>query len=127
MKAVVFSIDKWWDLHTLAKFTRCLDTLRAMEKLVGDVKTCVGSYESKPELSFIMLEVDFNEHVRGTHWVAEQESFLVVPSDQRQPAYLDYQGVVHETLGPVVEGKGQEAGWTYRPDMDKYFTTMRKE
>jgi hypothetical protein len=115
------------DLHTMATFTRFLDTKRAMGKLVGSVTLCVGSYKGELEPSFMMNEVDFNKFIRGTDWITDQESILNVPGDVRQPCTLEYlaSGKV-EGCYPMKEisknySKYMES-YTFVPATGKYFT-----
>ena len=124
---VIFSIDNVASLHTVATFTRFLDTKRAMGKLADSVTMCVGSYFGELEPSFMMSRADFFEFIRGTDWVADQQSVLHVPGDVRQPCTLEYQDSGHiETLGRMREisynlAKSIES-WTYVQATGKYFT-----
>jgi hypothetical protein len=127
LSKVIFSIDNVSDLHTMATFTRFLDTKRAMGKLVGSVTLCVGSYKGELEPSFMMNEVDFNKFIRGTDWITDQESILNVPGDVRQPCTLEYlaSGKV-EGCYPMKEisknySKYMES-YTFVPATGKYFT-----
>lgn len=125
LETVIFSIDKAHDLHTQAKFLRYLDTLRAMGGLRGYVASCVGSYNGDIERSYMMPLVDFNNHVRDSGYVDNQESFLRVPGDVRQPCVLEYQDRQVEVLGPmyqVSKDKAQEYdAWTYVEATGHYF------
>jgi hypothetical protein len=127
LSKVIFSIDNVSSLHTMATFTRFLDTKRAMGKLVGSVTLCVGSYKGKMEPSFMMNEVDFNKFIRGTDWIADQESILNVPGDVRQPCTLEYLGssyvvAMHPMVGVAWSVAKYLDGWTYVPATRKYFT-----
>jgi hypothetical protein len=128
LSKVIFSIDNVSDLHTMATFTRFLDTKRAMGKLVGSVTLCVGSYKGELEPSFMMNEVDFNKFIRGSDWIKNQESFLHVPGDVRQPCVLEYVAGGHDRVRPMKEIFWCAAGlpcndsWTYVPATGKYFT-----
>lgn len=88
---VIFSIDRVSDLHTLSKFTRYLDNLRAMEKLKGDVVQCIGRFNNEYELSWIVCRQDFDEHILGTDWVDNQECFLHLPGSPIEKCWLYYQ------------------------------------
>jgi hypothetical protein len=130
LSKVIFSIDNVSSLHTMATFTRFLDTKRAMDKLVGSVTLCVGSYKGELEPSFMMNEVDFNKFIRGTDWIKDQESILNVPGDVRQPCYLEYLDSTDcDVLYPMVEVAWGIAkyidSWTYVPATGKYFTCDR--
>ncbi len=75
---VVFAIDKGYDLHTMAKFLRQVDTQRALGKLTY-FKQAIGFFEGKYEHSFIMLEKDFEEFVKPLGYVKNQKCFLYIP------------------------------------------------
>jgi hypothetical protein len=127
LSKVIFSIDNVSSLHTMATFTRFLDTKRAMDKLVGSVTLCVGSYKGELEPSFMMNEVDFNKFIRGQYWIDDQQNILNVPGDVRQPCTLEYlaSGLV-EAMHPMREISFDDTkligGWTYVSATGKYFT-----
>jgi len=126
MDFVVFSIDNWHDIHTLAKFTRHVDTLRSMGKLEGNVKVLVGCYDDRPEISFICMKSDFNNHFKDTPYLRDQKTFLHVSEEKQMPAYLaDQEGnkVDSGRLSPVAGyvALGTHSSWSYRPDIDKFF------
>lgn len=121
---VIFAIDKSHDVHTQAKFLRYVDGLRAMGKLLGGVSQCIGSYNGTLERSYMMLLVDFDKHIRNSGFVSEQESYLHVPGDTRQPCVLEYQSSgVREALGPIEELSDGYSGmnWTYVEVTGKYY------
>ena len=127
LSKVIFSIDNVSDIHTLATFTRFLDTKRVMGKLTGDITMCIGAYKSVLEQSFMMNAVDFNKFIRGTDWIDGQESVLHVAGDVRQPCALEYLASGHiDALGAMREvywrNVGYLNGWTYVPATGKYFT-----
>jgi hypothetical protein len=125
---VIFSVDNVQDVRTLAQFSHHLDMKRAMQKTKDSVKTCIGSYKGVMEQSFIMSRDDFDLVVRGTKWVENQESILHVEDGHRGVVYgaLEYlaDGTT-EHIGVLREVSQSEAiqhdGWTYRPDLNKYF------
>lgn len=122
---VIFSFDKNSDIHAGAKFYRFIDTLRAMGKLRGNVVKCFGMYAGVIEDSFIARRDDFFEHIFHSGFVSGQESFLMVPDDVKQPASLYYQTTgKYDTLGKLVvsEDMPNTIGWTYRPDLEQYWT-----
>lgn len=132
MKYVIFSVDNVHDLHTLAKFTRYVDTLRAMGYLKGDFKTLVGSYKGVMEYSFLCDRVDFDKHVLLSGYVDNQESFLDLSytsngrTAPRALAKLWYpKGNQTVPIGEFKEATKREAmdyeGWTYDPVLNKYF------
>jgi hypothetical protein len=125
---VIFSVDNVQDVRTLAQFSHHLDMKRAMQKTKDSVKTCIGSYKGVMEQSFIMSRDDFDLVVRGTKWVENQESILHIEDGHGGVVYgaLEYLATgTTEHLGVVREASQVEAmqhdGWTYRPDLNKYF------
>ena len=90
MERVVFSIDNCGDIHTLAKFTRHLDTQRALTDLPGGVAIAVGEWEGKGEISFNLSLSDYNKHVKNSGYVDNQECILLVPTLSKQPLFLLY-------------------------------------
>lgn len=124
LASVIFAIDASYSVHKQAKFLRYVDGLRAMGNLVGGVSQCIGSYNGTLERSYMMLLVDFDKHVRNSGFVSEQESFLHVPGDTRQPCALEYQASgVRETLDHLYEISDGYTGmnWTYVEEKDKYY------
>lgn len=124
MEYVIFTYDKNSDTHMSAKFYRHIDTLRAMGKLKGKIIKTFGMYDGVIEDSFIARRDDFKDHILNSGYVSEQESFLMVPEDQRQPAWLEYQHQNHtEVLGRMKSSTEMPMtlGWTYRPDLKLYF------
>jgi hypothetical protein len=132
MKYVIFSVDNIHDLHTLAKFTRYVDTLRAMGYLKGDFKTLVGSYKGVMEYSFLCDRVDFDKHILLSSFVDNQESFLSLSyTSNGRTAPRALANLWHPKTGPTTsigefkettkrEAMGYE-GWTYDPALNKYF------
>jgi len=133
MKYVIFSIDNVHDLHTLAKFTRYVDTLRAMGYLKGDFKTLIGSYKSVMEYSFLCDRVDFDKHILLSGFVVNQKSFLSLSytsNGRTAPRALaklwhNNSGGGEYGFGEFKEATKSEAmqceGWTYDPTINKYF------
>lgn len=124
MDYVIFSIDKWNDLHTMAKFTRHMDTLRAMDKLKGNVVSLIGGYKGKMEASFIVSRKDFEDHVRPSGYVDNQESFLYVSNSKR--CYLRYNDGYIEEIGICKEvskdvAMSDHEGFTYHPISETYW------
>jgi hypothetical protein len=127
---VIFSVDNVHDVRTLAQFSHHLDMKRAMMKLKGRVALAIGSYKGVMEQSFILLRDDFDAVVRGTDWIKGQESVLHVEDGHRGVVYgaLEYLSTGStEHIGVVREVSQSEAmqhdGWTYRPDLNKYWIT----
>jgi hypothetical protein len=126
MSYIIFSIDRWYDLHTLAKFTRHIDTIRAMGNLQGDVIPVIGCYEDKPEISFICTDHDFHKHVVPSGYLAEQKTYLEVTEEKQMPAWIkDFLGNTLDkgrlTQKSHALALSESDGWTYRPDIDKFF------
>lgn len=126
MSYVIFSIDNWYDIHTLAKFTRHVDTLRSMSRLKGEVKVLVGCYDDRPEISFICTESDFNNHLKDLVYLKNQECFLHVSEEKQMPAYLVNQSGEKMDSGRLETVAGYVAlathsSWSYRPDLDRFF------
>lgn len=103
MERIVFSIDNPFDLHTLAKFYRHVDTARAMGNLSGTMEMCVGSWEGNLEPSFAMLKYDFDKLNIKSMFCEKQEAFMYLSSDPRQPVVIrDYNGNFLSRGKPVV-------------------------
>lgn len=128
-KFVIFSIDNVNDLHSLAKFTRYLDTRRSMGELRGNVIICTGSYKGQLETSFLMRRDDFDEHIRNSVYIANQESILRVSECNKQYATLEYlKDGRDEFIGSLKSVPKDEAlmhdAWTYRPDINQYWVSV---
>jgi hypothetical protein len=125
---VIFSVDNVQDVRTLAQFSHHLDMKRAMQKTKDSVKTCIGSYKGVMEQSFIMSRDDFDLVVRDSQWIKDQESILHIEDGNAGKVYGELEFLVdgsRQYLGQVSEVSQDEAmqhdGWTYRPDLNKYF------
>ena len=127
LNKVIFAIDNNTDTHTVAKFLRYLDTVRAMRKMNGTVTHCIGCWEGILEPSYMMDQVDYDAHVKDSGFVDKQVCVLHVPGDTRQPCTLVYPDGKHESVGPMREVSASEAlqamGWTYVQATGKYFVT----
>lgn len=126
MSYVIFSIDHWYELHTLAKFTRHVDTLRSMGKLEGQVFLLIGCYQDRPELSFICTEKDFNDHIRDSNFVNGQKSFLHVGDESKMPAWIkDWEGNTLDSgrlrVRNNVVALAEYGDWSYRPDLNIFY------
>jgi hypothetical protein len=126
---VIFSIDNVTNVHTLAQFSHHLDMKRAMQKLKGNVVLSIGSYKGMLEQSFILLREDFDAVVRGSQWIKDQESILHIEDGHGGKVYGELEILAsgeRQFLGLVEQVSQDEAmqndGWTYRPDLNKYFT-----
>jgi len=134
MNCVIFSIDNVHDLHTLSKFTHYVDVQKAMQRMDGDMKLCIGAYKGVLEQSFIMTKEDFCEHIEGKSYIQNQESVLLVEDGHYGKVYASLwyldQGVrdgEHFSLGLLKAVDKEEAlskdAWTYRPDLNTYWIT----
>jgi hypothetical protein len=122
---VCFAIDNNHDLHTVAKFTRYIDTQRALGKLSGSVIQCVGFYVGELEPSYLMDRKDYCEFVDRSGYVDEQHCVMYIPGDTRQPCYLLYNEGEQANIGPLREVANTIGltSWTYVLETGKYFTT----
>lgn len=100
---VIFAIDNDKDFHTVAKFTRFLDTQRALGKLRYTPKIGIGSFEGVLEQSYMMCYNDYYEFVAESGYVDNQYCVLVLnPLNPRSSAHqgtLDYSDGTSEYLG----------------------------
>ena len=128
---IIFSIDNGHDLHTMAKFLRHIDTVKAMGKLEGGFIQCIGYYKGKLENSFIMDEKDYVRFVAKLGFTVKQESVLQVPGDTRQPCVLIYQKLPPNVLSPMRKIKPEVASkskaWTYVVEENTYWTADQKQ
>ena len=125
---VIFAIDDNTDLHTVAKFMRHMDTVRALNELRGMFVQCIGMYNGVLEPSYMMDESDYRQLVATTDYMAWQDCILLVPRDVRQPCTLEFPD--HQiSIGPMREVSAAEAmqcsSWTYVQATNKYFTTEK--
>lgn len=124
---VIFAVDNGNDVHGLAKFLRYIDAVRAMNNLRSKPVLCIGMYKGKIEPSIMLSYPDFEDYVLDSGFVDEQESFLFVPGDVRQPCTLrDRDEDIIEVLGPMREVNFSDPndyiGWTHVLETGKYFT-----
>lgn len=123
---VIFAIDDNTDLHTVAKFTRLMDTKRALGDLQGSVVTAIGMWEGVLEQSYIVDAVDYYAIVEPSGYVDGQYCVLLVPGDTRQPCTLLHNGGMREPINPMVEISPADAmeadGWTFIPATGKYYS-----
>jgi len=127
-KYVVFSIDNVTEMRTLKRFLKVVDTAKAMKKMEGDMKLCIGSYKGVMEQSFIMRQDDFEAFVVPNGFVQNQESFLILEYGHKDVVYASLlwnESKRHEPIGRMVEVSHKKAlrqdAWTYRPDLNAYF------
>ncbi len=128
MDYVVFAIDNNKDLHTVAKFTRHIDTKRAMGGLNGDMVQCIGNWEGILEVSYIMRRDDYERYVLTGGFTKGQEAVMIAPRDNRLCASIVSFDMGHTfaTLGAIREISVSEAthdvAWTFNTISGKYFT-----
>ncbi len=116
LEKVLFSIDNWDDMRTSMRFEKYLDIKVAM----GDCRPVakgIGSYEGALEVCYMMDRIDFDKFVRDSDFVANQESFALIPGDVRQPVVVEYHNSTHEDLelGPMkcYDTPPEGPGWAY--------------
>lgn len=128
MRYTIFSIDDVSNIRALAKFTRHVDTLNAMNKLNGNVVQCIGSYKGVLEVSFIMRTDDYAKWVEPYGYTKEQESVLQVSACNKQYADLVFANGSRMNVGSLRDVTKEEAltqeAWTYRPDTNQYWITV---
>ena len=126
---VCFAIDNNHDLHTVAKFTRYIDTQRALGKLSGSVIQCVGFYVGELEPSYLMDRKDYDRWVKYSGYVTKQICVMYIPGDTRQPCYFIFDDGDQINSDPLREVDGPEGleAWTYVLETKRYFTTQTKE
>lgn len=130
LEQVIFAIDNDANTHTVAKFMRHVDTLRAMGR-IDTVNCLIGCYKGRLERAYMMRADQFHE---VSEYVQGQETILRVPGDSRQPCVLEHlnQAGVHPegvvVLGPMSEVSAIEAlaseAWTYEQNSGKYFICL---
>lgn len=119
MNYVLFSIDNVTDTHTLAKFLRHFDTQVALKKTKGFLVQCIGMWKGQPEVSFLCREEDYEALVLPLEFTKSQECVIVV-SGRNMECFIN-----NNYIGRMVEVDKEKAfksdGFTYRPDLDKYW------
>ena len=127
LNKVIFAIDNNTDTHTVSKFLRYIDTIRAMHRINGPVVHCIGCWEGILEPSYMMDQIDYDNFVKRSGYVDAQECVMHVPGDTRQPCSLVYPNGVTHSIGVMREVPADEAlqatGWTYVMATSKYFVT----
>lgn len=122
---VVFSIDDAHNLHTLAKFTRWIDTKRALGEIQEEPLVLIGKWRGKLENSFLMRRDDFNKYVVPFDWVKNQKSIMRVSAGKRMEAQIinSYGEILTKGhLRQVSAGSAFNAeGFTYCPKRNIYW------
>ena len=125
MSYVIFSIDNESNPMALKAFEGYIHDIQF--DCASDLYTkLVGCYKGQKENAWIWSLEDFNKHLRGRVWIAEQESILHVASGNKMEATLEYLdntpnvelGCMHQVCR--AEALASEA-YTYRPDLDIYW------
>ena len=83
----VISVDLDWYSRELMRLLKYYVAEVAMQK-AKPLRMCVGAYKGQKEISFIVHEKDYLEHIEGTSFVSSQESVLLV--DEANVAWLVY-------------------------------------
>ncbi|MDG1314080.1 MAG: hypothetical protein P8P29_00975 [Flavobacteriaceae bacterium] len=128
MSYVIFSIDNEYNPHSTDIFRRYIRMVQDGAK-TSNLIPCVGSYKGKKENAFMWSLQDFNEHVRGSVFVAQQESILHVASGNKMEADLEYlqpdAPLEAEFIGCMHHVCKEEAlaseAYTYRPYLNMYW------
>ena len=128
MSYVIFSIDNEDDPSSIYTFAARIGRVRNRAK-TSNLIPCVGSYKGQKENAFMWSLKDFNDHIRGTIFVAQQESILHVASGNKMEAELEYLQpdavTTHEFIGCMHQVCKEEAlvsdAYTYRPDLNMYW------
>ena len=125
-KYVAFSIDNVMDPMVCIQFKGWWEKQVRNTNVQGNLVQCVGKYKDEIEYSFLCLTEDFAV-VKDCGWVQNQESVLLFSENNNQVATLEYaDGRPDEVVGHLQYVDKQRAlanpdGWSYRPDLDKYW------
>lgn len=125
-KYVAFSIDNVMDPMVCIQFKGWWEKQVRNIIVQGNLVQCVGKYKDEIEYSFLCLTEDFDLVCEGG-WVNNQESVLLFSENNNQAATLRYfDGRPDEVVGHLQYVDKQRAlanpdGWSYRPDLDKYW------
>lgn len=125
-KYVAFSIDNVMDPMVCIQFKGWWEKQVRNIIVQGNLVQCVGKYKDEIEYSFLCLTEDF-DLIWEAGWVKNQESILMVSENNNQAATLRYlDGSPDEVVGHLQYVDKQRAlanpdGWSYRPDLDKYW------
>tara|TARA_R110002153_G_scaffold13774_1_gene50924 strand:- start:360 stop:758 length:399 start_codon:yes stop_codon:yes gene_type:complete len=129
LEKVIFAIGNNSDLHTVAKFTRLMDTARAMGDLQGSVVSCIGHWTNNDgsadlEPSYMMDKVDYDKFVVPSGYVDGQVCVLLIPGDTRQPCSLSFSNGDRHALKPMrrIQSTVGVTDWTYVIATGEYFT-----
>lgn len=125
---VIFETDEG-DIHNLCTFTKFMSNAQAMKKIKGIIPA-IGYYKGKMNHSWIMSKEDYLSYVQKYKFVEQQDTVLVVETGHRgrQYASLCSAGSLEPVafLGELKSQRHRPAtldGWTYRPDLNLYFST----
>lgn len=123
MDYILFSIDDWYDPRTLFKFLRHIDIQKASSKMKGNMGVRIGGYEGKLELSFILREDDYLEHVAPFDFTTKQKEIMLIDNTSEMKTYildpLYHSGVC---VGNMSEYEGEPInGFTYNPNNNTWY------
>lgn len=106
MQRIFFSIDDK-SIRGQYEFTKSMDQARAMGKLVGSVHPCVGTWQSIPETSYVMLLQDFVHLSVDPRFCKDQGAVILTGPDTGQPVQVMYMkdGVVQNCITTFHMGK----------------------
>lgn len=126
-KYVAFSIDNVMDPMVCIQFKGWWENQVRINNVQGNLVQCVGKYKDEIEYSFLCLTEDF-DLIWDDGWVENQESVLLFSENNNQAATLRYlqEQRPDEVVGHLQYVDKQRAlanpdGWSYRPDLDKYW------
>lgn len=134
MEKVIFSIDFENNPHRMNIFKNYI--AENHHRMNGNVVDMIGCYKGKREHCFICRLDDFDQLIRGSAFIAGQESILLVASGNKMEVGLEYLkppvgfddwkvvdlGCMHEVCR---EEAMQAENWSYRPDLDVYWIAKK--
>ena len=129
LERIIFGIDKPEDIYHYAHAVQHLNQLEAMGKISMCIP-CIGSFEGKLEPSFMVYAKEFDKHIRGEHYIQEQESIMRIPGDDRQECTLEFLSNGDQLpIGRLTNIKdyaiARYDSWTYVIEAGRYFTTVK--
>lgn len=131
MARIIFAIDNGNDLRVRARFLRHLDENRALGKLHGEARTCIGRWADEDgiiwlEQSYCLDERDYVELVARHGWTNEQACVLRVAADYCELLNPQLDVVLSARMAPLVcKGKRMPAGdWTRFDDTGDYWVSQ---
>ena len=96
--------------------------------MVGNAVPMVGSWQGEQEPSWIMRTDDFDRCVRDTHFVENQDAFMLVSECNKAYATLEWRDGYLENMGSMMsvpkDVAMQAPGYSYRPDIKTYWVCV---